>query len=252
MRILVTGASGFIGRILVESLQDHELVLWSRRRVLAGPSVEYCASEDLRNTEWWQNAEIPQDVDAVIHLAEPVKTEFTDSVLESVISSHVAFLEQACSRAQLVIYPNTAYRYDRRVGSSNRQYLKIKTEVLRQLSSRRNFASPVIHPLVDSNGALARLINAQDKFPFLNLFCAFRASIPVLTVPELVNCFREQIRSSHLLKTDWYCREPTIATLTGRSDRRDWLSLSRLFRRSLSAFSNVSTVSILINGRKIP
>jgi hypothetical protein len=252
VKILITGASGFIGRILAASLGGHELVLWSRNPVPAGPASTYCAAGDLRNTEWWQNAEIPQGVDVVIHLAEPVKTKLTDGALESVLSSHCAFLEHACARAHLVVYPDTAYRYDRRVGSANRQYLTIKTEVLRKLSDRENFASPIIHPLVDSGGALARLIEAQSKIPVLNPFCAFKASIPVLTIPELVGLFRDQIGSRQLLKSDWYSGVPTIATLTRKSDRRDWLFLSRMFRSALTPLSIAPTISLLKNGRQIP
>lgn len=252
MKVLVTGASGFIGRVLAESLSDHDLLLWSRTQLRAGPRAEYFASDDLRNTAWWQNAELPQGVDAVIHLAEPVKTKFTGEAVEAIVSSHRAFLEQACTRAQLVIYPNTAYRYDGHVGKKNRQYLRIKTEVVRKLCTRANFVSPVIHPLIDSNGSLARLVEAQSRLPILNPFCSFKARIPVLTVPELVAFFQDQLQHTYQLHADWYHRYPAIADLTRRSDRRDWAILSEVLKLALLPLSNSPSVSILMKGREIP
>jgi hypothetical protein len=72
MRALVTGATGFVGRRLVQSL-DHPVVLSrdpERARALLGPSVEVF--------DWDPEAEPPsaqcfQDVDTVFHLAgEPI------------------------------------------------------------------------------------------------------------------------------------------------------------------------------------
>ncbi len=252
MKILVTGASGFIGRILAKSLSEHNLLLWSRTPVDHGVGIDFSTSDDLRNTAWWQDVELPDDLDAVIHLAEPVKVKLTDETVKSIVSSHRAFLENACDSAQLVIYPNTAYRYDRRVGSKNRRYLEIKAEVARELAVRENFISPVIHPLIDSSGALARLVEAQSKLPAINPFSAFEARIPVLTVPELILFFRNQLQHTYQLNADWFGGCPAICDLTHRPERRDVRVLSRLFKWSLLPFSKVPTISILLEGRTIP
>lgn len=252
MKILVTGASGFIGRILAESLGEHDLLLWSRSPVPAGVGIESSISDDLRNTAWWKNVELPDGLDAVIHLAEPVKVKLTDETVQSIVASHRAFLENACANAQLVVYPNTAYRYDRRVGLKNRHYLKIKTEVSRELAVRENFISPVIHPLIDSSGALARLIEVQSKLPAINPFSAFEARLPVLSEPELISFFRHQLQHSYQLRADWFGRYPAISDLTHRQGRRDFVALSRSLRWSLRPFLNVPTISILLEGRTIP
>ena len=253
MKILVTGASGFIGRTLTESLENHELILWSRTQVSPGTRGEYSAAADLCRTEWWRNVEVPEDVDVVIHLAEPVKVKLSSDALASVVSSHRAFLENACDRARLVIYPNTAYRYDRRVSTANRQYLAIKTEVVRSLSTRNNFISPVIHPIVDSGGgALARLIRGQHRLPCFNIFCAFNARLPVLTKPVLISSFKRQLGSSRSIDPDWYDGYSTIAELTARDDRRDLSTISNIFKWSLIPLSNVPMISTLTKGRAIP
>ena len=251
MRILITGASGSIGQILAEGLAEHDLVLWSRAQVAVGPRVEYSTSGDLRDVEWWQKAQIPPDVDVVIHLAEPVKTKLSEAAVESIIASHSVFLDHACTNARLVIYPNTAYRYDYRVRSANLQYLRIKSEVARRFHTRKNFVSPVIHPLTDAGGALARLIKSQSHVPLFNPFCSFQATIPVLTVPRLIDFFRDQISGGHSLRSDWYAGESSIAALTDSPDRSDWPFVSKIIKSLLTPLSNAPTISLLLRGRDL-
>lgn len=251
MKVLITGASGFIGRILSTGLAGHELVLWSRQSLPAVSGAEYSQSHDLRDVAWWRNVEIPQDVDVVIHLAEPVKLKLTPEVVDLIVSSHCSFLENACQTAQLVIYPNTAYRYDFEIGSANRPYLEIKTRVVREFASHPNFISPVIHPLIDSDGTLARLVREQARVPLLNPFAAFDANIPVLTVPDLLHWFRNQIENRDVRDEDWYSHIPTVGTLMAHPSRRDSITLSKFFRGCLRPFAKVPAVSILLNGRAV-
>ena len=252
MKILITGASGFIGRHLTNDLADHDLVLWSRTPPMTIHGIEYVESGDLANTAWWRDARIPTGVDAVIHLAEPIKLKLGHTVAESIIESHCAFLANACRASRLVIYPDTAYRYDRRVKSSNRTYLDIKRRVTRELLPYPSFISPVVHPLLDSDGALSRLRRQQRKVPLINPFSAFNARIPVLSVPELLVFFRDHIQNSDTRIMDWYGHIPTVGDLMADESRRDLITPSKILRRFLGPLSGLPAVSILLNGRAIP
>jgi UDP-glucose 4-epimerase len=68
MRVLVTGANGFVGRRLLETNEaGHELVALARARGLESPGVEW-VEHDL--TEPLIAARLPERVDAVVHLAQ--------------------------------------------------------------------------------------------------------------------------------------------------------------------------------------
>jgi len=68
MRVLVTGASGFVGRHLIRALKDagHEVAACSRSRVEV-PGIFYIASPDLGPGADWSAA--LSGIDAVVHLA---------------------------------------------------------------------------------------------------------------------------------------------------------------------------------------
>ena len=68
MRVLVTGASGFVGRSLLVTLRDrsHEVIAASRSRV-EQPGIFYVRSPELGPEADW--SESLADVDAVVHLA---------------------------------------------------------------------------------------------------------------------------------------------------------------------------------------
>jgi nucleoside-diphosphate-sugar epimerase len=68
MRVLATGASGFVGRHLIRALRDagHEVAACSRSRV-EQPGIFYIASPDLGPGADWAAALV--GVDAVVHLA---------------------------------------------------------------------------------------------------------------------------------------------------------------------------------------
>lgn len=251
MKILITGASGFIGKHLTNDLADHDLLLWSRTTPPAIHGVEYVESGDLTNTAWWRDAKIPPGVDAVIHLAEPIKLKLGRTTIESIIESHCEFLANACRASRIVIYPDTAYRYDHHIKPANRTYLDIKKRVARELLPYPNFISPVIHPLLDSGGALSRLQRQQRKVPLINPFSEFNARIPVLTIPELMIFFRNHIQNSDTRIMDWYGHITTVGELMADDGRRDLVTPSTILRRCLGPLSGLPAVSILLNGRAI-
>lgn len=77
MRILITGASGFIGRHLVERLAPHHDVYALVRQFPTAPhpAVHYC-QQDL--TQPLDRRQLPSQLDAIIHQAAVIDTEKTD------------------------------------------------------------------------------------------------------------------------------------------------------------------------------
>lgn len=77
MRILITGASGFIGRHLVERLApSHEVYALVRQQPSAPhPAVHYCYQN---LTQPLDRRQLPTQLDAIIHQAAVIDTEKTD------------------------------------------------------------------------------------------------------------------------------------------------------------------------------
>lgn len=251
MKILITGASGRIGRLLIDHFIGHELVLWGRTRPVSDKGFETKSCNDLSNTKWWTEVQIPAGCDAIIHLAEPVKIDADETKIATIVNSHCSFIEKACKEKIVVIYPDTAYRYDRHLGKAARSYLKIKRSVVERMQSCEGFVSPVIHPLIDSDASLAKFLVLQRKVPFFNLFSAFDASLPILTTMKLKELFEAQIASKTTVAADWYESKKTIANLTNMSSRIDARGLSLLFKFFLKPLSGNPTIQLLLKGRVI-
>ncbi len=85
MRILITGATGFIGRHLVERLATaHEIYALVRQIPTAPhPAVHYC-QQDLATP--LDHAALPTQVDAIIHQAALIDTDTTDDTLPFLVN----------------------------------------------------------------------------------------------------------------------------------------------------------------------
>jgi UDP-glucose 4-epimerase len=103
MRVLITGATGFIGRALTRALADAGVSVRAAARDLAAvpssPSVEPVALPDLSQPIDWRP--LITDVDAVVHLAgiAHVSQEISDSDYDRVNRLATKELALACSLA---------------------------------------------------------------------------------------------------------------------------------------------------------
>ena len=251
MKILITGASGYIARMLISELRGHELLLWSRSKPVLERSYHFYQSADLTDFEWWSSAVIPAGVDVVVHLAESVKTYVNNDIANLIVSSHCVFLENACTHSALVIYPDTAYKYDARLGRRARAYCEIKSRVNSQLNKSINFISPIIHPVLESKGALAKLIYFQSKIPSINLFCSFNSTLPCLTSLDLKSNFKRIIFNKNHGGRDWFSINESIANLMNVEGRVDSHFISKTFKSLLSIFSFLPIIRLLLQGRII-
>ena len=100
MRIAITGASGFIGRRLVQQLSGHSLIVFSRAATLKLPPGAAVSVWDPMSGP--PRAEALQGADAVIHLAgEPVAQRWTAAAKQRIHDSRVTgtrHLVQALAR----------------------------------------------------------------------------------------------------------------------------------------------------------
>lgn len=85
MRILITGATGFIGRHLVERLApEHEVVALVRRIPLSPlPTVHYLCQELAQPLD---RRQLPQHLDAIIHQATVIDTDSVDEAMPFLVN----------------------------------------------------------------------------------------------------------------------------------------------------------------------
>lgn len=122
MRVLVTGAGGFVGAHLLRGLPGHSVVAASRRPI---EGYEWRRQGDLRASVDW--AELVHDVDAVVHLANIAHQTASEEDFERVNHHATADLAAACQTAgirQLVfissIYAQVGQSSDRIVSEGDR------------------------------------------------------------------------------------------------------------------------------------
>lgn len=106
MRVLVTGADGFLGRRLVTALPGHSVIGASRRPM---PDVEWRRLDDMRGKVDWER--LLAGVDAVVHLANIAHKHASEADFEVVNHQATAALGAAAARLGIrhVVYVSSIY-----------------------------------------------------------------------------------------------------------------------------------------------
>jgi len=106
MRVLVTGADGFLGRYLVTGLAGHEVICASRRPMA---DVDWRPLGDLTGVVDWET--LLQGADAVVHLANIAHQQASEDDFERVNHRQTAALCAAAKAAGVrqVIYVSSIY-----------------------------------------------------------------------------------------------------------------------------------------------
>ena len=250
MNILITGASGYIGTLLRQTFANDEVTLLSRRRLAPGKNEAWFPSGNVQDADWWNALPADRHFDVILHLAEPVKENVNDQVMQNIMDGHVSFISHFTNKGVKLIYPLTAYLYDRRLSRSNAGYAEIKRGVYRRLKDNAKVSFPIIHPICDSGHGLGRLIQAEKRIPFINILCAFEATIPVLILGHLRQVFANP-DSMAPGRFDVFSETLAIRQLFKDDARANVFVLSRALCRVLTFLSVVPGFKLLVQGRTI-
>jgi hypothetical protein len=250
MKILITGASGYIGTVLREIFVNEEVTLLSRTPITLSRDEKWLISGNLQDAGWWNSLPTDSSFDVVFHLAELVKENVNEEVRKQIINEHVIFISHFANQGAKVVYPLTAYLYDKKLSSSNRAYAGIKRGVWDRLNSNRNISFPIIHPICDSALGLGKLIQTEKRFPLINTMCAFDSTIPTLRLEYLKQIFADPISMAHG-QFDVYSEVLAIKDIFKDRARANVFLLSKAIYYTLKFLRFVPSFNLLIGGRHI-
>lgn len=251
MKILITGASGKIGLLARSAFAKEQVTLMSRKCCECGPNEKWIACSSLDDVDWWSNQALACDYDLVLHFAEPVKKCLKPSELLRVVDSHVAFIKNSLVKSRLVLYPQTALVYDRRLSKSEQAYLAIKRDVVERTVGPNNLLVPVIHPIINYGDGLATMRGFIQRIPIFNPFCDFKSTVPILYKNDLEKLFRSLCDQTVSARKDYYSCELCVSDIFHSDFKMNIYSLSLVLRRILCFFESIPKVYILLNGRRI-
>ena len=249
MKILITGASGNLGRLTRALFTDHEVHLFSRKKIATNKNERLILSKDLTNHEWWTSFEYLEHYDIIFHFAELVKVKISTKAKESIVISHLNFLTTATKNSNCVIYPMTAYKHDNKINYLHDDYLQIKTRVLKNLSITNNIKFPVFHPLIDYGSGLSKIIKLSKRIPFFNIFCSFQALLPVLYKSDLEK-YIINVSTTPEKCAEVYSKILPISSIFNDTSKVNIALLSKIILK-LMQILNHPNLQVLLNGRKI-
>ena len=250
MKILITGASGYLGTMLRQIFANDEVTLLSRSRIAPGKNEQWFPSGNIQDAGWWNALPPESNFDVIFHLAELVKENVNNKVRQDVIDGHVSFVSHFINKGAKVIYPLTAYLYDRQLSRSNATYAEIKRGVYRRLKDDTKVSFPIIHPICDSGHGLGRLIQTEKRIPLINILCAFDSTIPILRLAHLRQIFAYPNSIPHG-RLDVFSETLAIKHLFNDDARANVFALSRALRQVLAFLSFVPGFNLLVKGRSI-
>ena len=244
-KILITGANGLIASLVRPLFIDDSVVLVSRRPIdninQNELSIIY---KDISSIDWRDDSNIGSNFDMILHFAEYMSGSVK---LVTAVDSHLSFLNWACKISSIVVYPLTAYLYDRKKQHSN--YVKIKQAVMEKMIDHESMYFPVIHPLVDAGPGLHRQKAFVRKYAPLNLLSSFNAKMYVLSRND-INCIIPTITNKNRFY-DVFSQHLSIAEIFA-SDKKEtinWISDLLFYICLVTPFTN--TRDLLVDGRNI-
>ena len=241
--MLITGGNSFIAKLLRMQLATFRVCLVARSPLKLADNETFLLSPDLQDCQAWEELSLSVRATQVFHLAEDMKGALR---FEEIVESHVCFLSNQSRSAKFVVYPLTAYLCDPHWIDNG--YVRIKKSVNGAVSDISNVWCPIIHPLLDGSGQLGSACRINNLIPFVNIFCAFRAKMPVTKSDYLKTVLAEPekyMSSSHI-----YTRIAPISDIFDRPQRINIYWFSKLIFVLLKFF-NTNKFHLLREGRNI-
>lgn len=251
MKILITGASGKIGSLARDLFKAEQVTIVSRKHCECKYNEVWISSSSLNDVKWWSDLGLVCEYDLVLHFAEPVKKKSKTSDVLKIIESHTAFIKNASQKSHLVIYPQTALVYDCVLSEAEKSYVEIKRNVIKKLAHINNLYYPIIHPVVDYGDGLSRMRNIFQKLPFINMFCEFKSTIPVLYKKDLEFLLLSIRERPNDTKRDFYSCELSVSDIFHSEHKKNVVWFSCAMRKCLVLFEKNPRVLLLLNGRSL-
>ena len=249
-KILITGASGAIASIVRQLYRDHCVELWSTKNIELSKNEILKKSVDLADEGWWKTPHFEGYYDVIFHLAEPVKKSFSKEKEKRIVENHIIFLRESAKYSPVVVYPLTAYRFDKYLSLKNRQYRDIKECVALSLQENNRIFLPIIHPLINYGNGLNNIRNILNKIPFINPLSEFKADLPVLDLLHLKNYLLDIEHQKNGIN-NIYSGILKIHDVFNNTSKKNIKMLSLTLFNIVKFLPNNNIKSILINGRKI-
>jgi len=243
-KILITGANGKMATLVREHYRNDCVYLTSRQRIdIISDNEINIICESLEVYNWWRRVEDYAPFDKVLHFSEPVKNKNKD--ISSIVRSHVAFLSWACKCSKHVVYPLTAYLYDKT--RINNPYVRIKKQTLKKVKKYKNISLPIVHPVIDLDGGIKRQIYVIAQIPVFNIFCNFNAKIPVVYTRDLIV---ELTNSTRTGVFDVYSAKLRVSEIFEQNKKINSSVISNTLKFLLIFFAYKSLINTLIYGRR--
>jgi len=244
-RILITGASSTLGRIVRDWHRNDKVVISSRSTIMCHDNETFAQSADLLDIEFWSNFLMNHQFDMVYHFAE-YKAQTT--YFETIVQSHVKFLEGHQSKKSILIYPITAHLYDDWRAASS--YREIKSRVMSHFSSSGDrIKFPVVHPILEDSPELKKLRLINSCIPMINIFSEFTNQFPISSIETI----GEKLCCPKLAfgKSDIYDRMVSPSIICCNSHKFNVRWISKFIKMILRTFDSIGCIKLVLNGRVI-
>lgn len=233
MRILITGATGFVGKYLLNELVNskYELILLTRKNVIKieASNISYI---NLTNSNWKELIHLAQP-DVVLHLASYLTSSDDEESIKNLIDANLLFgsdLLNALSRTNIKYFINTGtfaeYNSNKSIPEPAYLYAATKTafrSILKYYQSVIGFKTINIIPYtiyggIDTNKKLIDIIYSSTESTDAIKMSPGEQVLDFIHIDDVVNFYKNLFINLHHFKNKY--TEYHLGTGIGTTPRR--------------------------------